>query len=206
MDKSFLDVLLAEYHEKYHHVQHIQAMRASYFNFFIIVIGFCVAAIASIYAAGKAQAFPGLLPSIGVIMFLISMLTLLRSERWGGHISHDLRAVRVIQKKLATSYQYLRDIEPDYDNPLTSLQFDRKPWDREKTIDPLAAIVGASLSGAFIGVELSVALESSTLIRLLASFFGLLIGAGVAYWQWTLEVKYLEKRHQNCCINPKETY
>ena len=96
LTKQEHDILLEIYRQRYEHVRHLQQMRATYFNLYVAVIGFSVAALVSIFSDFRTLLAEAAV-LIGGLLWIISILTMMRSERWGGHISHDLRAIREIQ-------------------------------------------------------------------------------------------------------------
>jgi len=77
------EILLEVYRQRYEHIRHLQQMRATYFNLYIAVIGFGIAAIVNIYS-DLASLPPQAAISLGSLIWIISILTMMRAERWGG--------------------------------------------------------------------------------------------------------------------------
>lgn len=184
------EVMLEIYKQRYGQVQHLQQMRATYFNLYIAVVGFSISAMFGVY--GSLSRIPiELTLSTGGLIYVISLLSIMRAERWGGHIIHDLRAIRKIQNYYAAKYKMVADIIPFNTKPLSSLEFDRPLWDRNRSIETPAMMIGAIVGAILIGYF------APFTYRWVLS--GLMIVLAILIWR--AEVSNLLKRHAKCCIS-----
>jgi hypothetical protein len=192
LTKPEYDILLEIYRQRYEHVRHLQQMRATYFNLYVGVIGFSIAAVVSIY--GDFRTFPveaAIL--IGGLIWIISILTVMRAERWGGHISHDLRAIREIQNAFASQFESVAQVIPFNPTPLKSFEFDRTLWNRNRSIETPTSMLGAVLSAIFI----SFTLPLDEWVRVVGGAALVIIPILL----WRLEVSNLKRRHAKCCLS-----
>lgn len=186
------DILMEIYRQRYEHVRHVQQMRATYFNLYVAVIGFSVAALVSIFSDFRtSQGEAGAL--IWGLLWMMSILTMMRAERWGGHISHDLGVIRRIQNAFASRSESVARVTPFNPKPLTSLEFDRPLWDRNRSIETPASMLGALLSALFVGFALPLATSPRILIGAALVIIPILM--------WRGEVSNLKKRHAKCCLS-----
>jgi membrane protein implicated in regulation of membrane protease activity len=185
------EILLEVYRQRYEHIRHLQQMRATYFNLYIAVIGFGIAAIVNIYS-DLASLPPQAAISLGSLIWIISILTMMRAERWGGHINHDLHAIREIQNVFASNFKAFADVIPFNPTPLKTFEFDRPLWNRNRSIETPTSVLGAIISATFIALSLPLPywaqLSSGTLLVILSIFL------------WRSEVSNLKKRHVKCCM------
>jgi hypothetical protein len=186
------DILLEIYHQRYEHVRHLQQMRATYFNLYIAVIGFSVAALVSIFSDFR------IIPAeaavlIGGLLWIISILTMMRAERWGGHINHDLRAIREIQNAFASQFESVAQVIPFNPMPLKSFEFDRPLWNRNRSIETPASMLGAVLSAIFVGFTLPLVEWARIVSGAVLVIIPILL--------WRGEVSNLKRRHAKCCLS-----
>lgn len=186
------DILLEIYRQRYEHVRHLQQMRATYFNLYVVVIGFSVAALVSVLSEFHTL-LPGAAGPIGGLLWLISILTMVRAERWGGHISHDLRAIREIQNALASQFQSVAQVIPFNPMPLKSFEFDRPLWSRNRSIETPASMLGSVLSAIFIGLTLPLVEWARIISTAVLVIIPILL--------WRGEVSHLKRRHAKCCLS-----
>lgn len=188
------EIFLEIYRQNYIHVRHLQKMRATYFNFYIGFIGISIAAVVSTYV--KNTTIPVSIPiSIVSLIWIISILTMMRAERWGGHISHNLKGIRDIQNIFSSQSKSLGQAIINNPKPLTGIEFDRPLWSMNRSIETPTAILGAVLCALYISCNLS-----------LNEFCRIIIGVDLAVIPillWRLEVSNLIKMHVNCCLSEK---
>jgi hypothetical protein len=184
------EILLEVYRQRSNHVRHVQQMRATYFNLYVAVIGFGVAAAAGIYKLGQGLPWEAILP-IGGLIWVMSILTMMRSERWGGHISHDTRAIREIQNIFSSQHKVVAKVMPVNPTPLKSLEYDRPLWDRNRSIETPASVLGAIVSGLIVAFAMSPDLWGA-IVGVLLIVIPILL--------WRGEVSNLKKRHAKCCM------
>lgn len=190
-DTQQQEVLLELYRQRYEHVRHLQQMRATYFNYYLTVIGFSVAATATVYV--QFQSLPREATAvIGGLIWLISIFTMMRSERWGGHISHDICTIRRLNNVFSSRFRLVNSILPLNTTPIVSLEFDRPLWDRNRSIETPASILTAILISFLIAWVLSDELWARTLIA------AALVPLPVLLWR--AEVSNLKRRHAKCCL------
>jgi uncharacterized membrane protein YfcA len=165
-------------------------MRATYFNLYIAVVGIGISAIFGIY--GNLNRIPiTIILSISGLIYIMSLLSIMRSERWGGHIIHDLRAVRKIQNHYSSKNKAIRDIIPLNPKPMSSFEFDRPLWDRNRSIETPAMIIGSIMSALLIGYFLSP--PYNWILAFLLIILPILV--------WRAEVNNLLRRHAKCCLS-----
>lgn len=186
------DILLEIYRQRYEHVRHLQQMRATYFNLYIVVIGFSVAALVSVFSNVYELPWDAVVLIAGMV-WIISILTMMRAERWGGHISHDLRSIREIQNLFASQYNLVSKIIPVNPTPLKGLELNRPLWDRSRSIETPASMLGALISAIFIGYTLPFLWWVRIIIGVVLVIIPILL--------WRSEVSNLKKRHQKCCLS-----
>jgi hypothetical protein len=197
-----MQVALEIYGQRYQHVRHLEQMRATYFNLYLAVVGVAIGAVATICAQSSGRAIEAVLVVCGVV-WAFSILSMMRSERWGGHITHDLRAIRVLDNHFIAGYLFLGKAIPVRGNPLRSLKFDRPLWSRDRSIETPTCILGAVLSGAVLGGATYPAFTTAHVLPSAAAAVGsLVLGLvliGVPFRVWRGEVRHLEERHKPCC-------
>jgi hypothetical protein len=190
-------VLLATYNQRYEHVRHVQQMRAAYFNLYAAIIGAGLAAATTLLTQFKE--LPGEVPfSLGLFLYVISILTMMRSERWGGHISHDLRTIRELQNIFSSRYASLGKVIPVHKRPMTSFEYDRPLWSRNRSIETPASVLGAFASSAVVGYGMALWGLPEWVCAIAG--FGFAVGAILL---WRAEVENLKKRHAECCVAPE---
>jgi hypothetical protein len=187
------EIILEIYRQRYRHVQHLQQMRATYFNIYVAVIGFSVAAMTSFEGSTFGAHPPVATLALSMLIWIISVFSIMRSERWGGHISHDLNAVRKIQNFFARRYKPLDAIVQINERPLTSLEFDRPLWNRNRSIETPIFMIGAIISGLLVAGSSSLDLEYQAILGVLLVVSPIII--------WRAEVSNLLKRHASCCLS-----
>lgn len=89
------EIMLEIYRQKYGHIRHAQQMRATYFNFFLLVTVGSMAAWGQILLEDAPNGLAA--ASVGFAIWLVGVLTLHRVTLWSYHIRHDLVALRCIQ-------------------------------------------------------------------------------------------------------------
>jgi hypothetical protein len=183
------EILLDIYRQRYQQIQHFQQMRATYFNIYVAVIGFSVA---TIFSTDKLKS-PLAIPILAALIWVISIFSIMRAERWGGHISHDLNAIRKIQNHLSERYEAIEALFPVNPRPLTSIEFNRPPWSRNRSIETLLFMAGAMISAIAVAYDLPGNPEIRVLTGILLFVFPILI--------WRAEVSNQLKRHANCCLS-----
>lgn len=186
-------VILEIFKNRYQQVQHLQQMRASYFNIYIAVIGFSVTAIFSFGGDGLTAPWAPAVLYPSLLIWIISIFSIMRAERWGGHISHDLNAIRKIQNFFARRYKSVEGIIPINDSPLTSIEFDRPLWNRNRGIETPIFMTSAILSALMTAYFIS----SSWELKMALGVF--LVACPVLVWR--AEVSNLLKRHARCCLS-----
>lgn len=191
IDELKQDVLLKIYSQRYEHVRHLQAMRATYFNLYIVVIGFSVAAFVSI-SNDLSTFIDEAAAIVGGMIWTFSMITMIRAERWGGHISHDLCTIRRIHNVLISDYAFLSDIIQTRPSMLTSIEYDRPLWSRNRSIETPTSILGCFICAIFIGYFVPFVVW----LKIGVSIF-LIILPIIA---WRSEVSNLKHRHARCCM------
>jgi uncharacterized membrane protein len=192
LTKQEHDILLEIYRQRYEHVRHLQQMRATYFNLYVAVIGFSVAALVSIFNDSRTLLAEAAVLIEG-LLWIISILTMMRAERWGGHISHDLRAIREIQNAFASQFESVAQVIPFNPMPLKSFEFNRPLWNRNRSIETPASMLGAVLSAIFIGFTLP-------LVEW-ARIFGGAVLVIIPILLWRGDVSNLKRRHAKCCLS-----
>jgi MFS family permease len=185
------NTLLEIYRQSYEHVRHLQKMRATYFNFYILVIGFSVAALVSVFSSPSSDPWRAVI-FIGGLIWIISIFTMIRSERWGGHITHDLRKIRIIQNTFASQFESVAEVVPNETEWLENFKFDRSLWDRNRSTETPVSILGAIICAIFIGFALSKICWLQIACGLLLVIIPLIL--------WRSEVSNLKKRHAKCCL------
>lgn len=187
------EIMLEIYKQRHGQVQHLQQMRATYFNLYIAVVGISVSSIFGIY--GNLERIPlEITLFIGGLIYIVSLLSIMRAERWGGHIIHDLRAIRKIQNYYSSKHKVVADVIPFNAKPLSSLEFDRPLWDRNRSIETPTMMLGAILGALLIGYFAP--LNYSWIIT------GLMVVLAILVWR--AEISNLLKRHAKCCISLSE--
>jgi len=186
-----VDILLGVYRERYAHLRHFQQMRAAYFNFYLAIVGISVAAAVPLYLTSPRTVPDEAKVLIPALVWLISILTMVRAERWGGHISHEIRYIRNLEGALAANLSTPATIGVrSSGDPLRSVEYDRPLWSRDRSIDVPASFIGGILS-AIIFIALASPLN----------YWGYLGALGVIAvpWLWRSEVAHLRTRHELCC-------
>jgi hypothetical protein len=115
LEKGALEAVLEVYRQRYEHVRHVQQMRATHFNLYLLVMTAGAGILVNLYQAQQTtgETLWVAIVAIGLGIWATGILTMMRSERWGGHISHDLRVVRQIQNLVASEYVAIRKILPE---------------------------------------------------------------------------------------------
>ena len=167
-------VLLELYRQRYEHARMSEQLRATYFNIYIVVLGAGLAALADALSRASLTQIGPVGQIVGSVIWAMSLLSIMRSERFGGHISHDLKAVSRIRKQFAQMYPVVQVMLPDPKRKDT-LGFCRLPWSRDKSVETMAGILGALAGSTLLAISLT-DLEWMSLTLFLA---GLLIGYGV---------------------------
>jgi uncharacterized membrane protein len=167
-------------------------MRATYFNLYVAVIGFSVAALVAVFSDYRTFVAEATGLILGLV-WIISILTMMRAERWGGHISHDLRAIREIQNAFASQFESVAQIIPFNATPLKSTEFDRPLWNRNRSIETPTSVLGAMISAVFLGFTLPLVGWAQV-----ASSGALAI---IPILLWRGEVASLKRRHAKCCLS-----
>ena len=188
--------LLDSFGEAYAHARHTQSMRATYFNIYIVVLGISIGALINV-ATRDANPQWETMVSLAAIAFLVSALSMIRSERWGGHIIHNLRTVREISNILGQHYSSISLITPYSPSPLQNLAFGRPLWDRSRSIETPAAFLGGALSLAYIASWLPWSIPAKLVLPI--------VGAIALYLLYRAEINHLVERHQNCCLKNEPT-
>ncbi len=169
-----VELLLGLYKERYEQARTIEQLRATYFNIYIVIMGAALAALADALSRVALTDLGSIGAIVGGAMWGMSLLTIMRAERFGGHISHNLKGVSRIRKQLAIKYPVVQAVLPD-STRRDGLDFRRPPWSRNKSIETLAGIVGAGAGSLLVALSL-VNLDFVPLTIIAA---GLLIGYGV---------------------------
>jgi hypothetical protein len=198
LEKGALEALLEVYRQRYEHVRHVQQMRATHFNLYLLVMAAGVGALVNLYPAKQTtgEILWVATVAIGLAIWATGILTMMRSERWGGHIIHDLRVVRQIHNLLAIEYVAIRNTLPERSELLASIEFDRPFWSRNRSIETPVSMLGALLGIAIIAVALPFLVWAQFAVGAIMFLFTI--------WQWRAEVANLKKRHANCCLRPSE--
>jgi len=118
---------------------------------------------------------------------------MMRAERWGGHISHDLRAIREIQNEFASQFESVAQVIPFNPKPLKSFEFDRPLWNRNRSIETPASMLGAVLSAVSIGFAVPLVGWARIVVG------GVLVIIPILLWRG--EVSHLQRRHAKCCLS-----
>jgi hypothetical protein len=188
------EIVLEVFKQRYQHVEHLQQMRATYFNIYIAVIGFSVTTMFGGFGNISLSGYsPSPLLYLSILIFIVSIFSIMRSERWGGHISHDLIAIRRMQNFFTHRYKSVEEIIPTNLKPSTSLEFDRPLWNRNRSIETPIFMTGALISAVMIAYFTPAVLEGQLFLGILLLAFSILI--------WRAEVSNLLKRHAKCCLS-----
>jgi hypothetical protein len=205
------EALLAVYHEAYEHARHSQQRNSTYFNFFLLIVGTAVAALLSILtreATSKELSHSDVntigfaVIAIGVVIWLISVLTMQKAELIGAHISHDLIKVRRTHIILRERYPSVAAVVSSRKDPSEHLGPNRKLTDTHRIPEPLAAFIGA-INGAVIALsQLGVLLTDSLGLDLV---IGVVVGSSVIggvlpYHLWRRVKDAQVDRHRDCCL------
>lgn len=171
---SEVGLLLEFYKQRYEHARMSEQLRASYFNIYVVVLGAGLAALADVLSRVPINQIGSIGLIIGSVMWGMSVLTIMRAERLGGHISHDLRAVSRIRRQLAQAYPMVQKVLPDPKRK-NALDFRRPPWSRDKSVETLSAIIGTWGGSSLLAVSITDPRESFLILGL----SGILTGYGV---------------------------
>jgi hypothetical protein len=186
-----LEVLLEIYRQRYDHVRHLQGMRATYFNFYLITIGFSIAAVAQIYVGFRSLNWVVVVAIFG-FLWIMSIFTMMRSERWGGHISHDIRLIRGLNNIFSSEFSTLSRILPVNLTALEALEYNRPLWNQNRSIETPASMFFAALISLLLGLVVPVEWWIRILIGISLITVPILL--------WRVEVSSLMKRHAKCCL------
>jgi hypothetical protein len=200
MDDAEREILLQIHGEAYEHVRHAEQMRATYLNHYLTIVGIGITAWIAIFEISKSsvQPIPKEWPiALGLVIWGMGILTVMRAERWSGHITHDLRVVRQIHSILGAEHPLVHRVVPERQGDLLAgIAFRRTLTDRNKDISPLAGMLGALVGIGIVAFEL----PAPDWIRISVG----VLGALFAFVQQQEEIVNLEERHRHCCLGSKE--
>lgn len=183
------ELLIELLEQRYLHLQHLQQMRATYFNIYIAVIGFSIAAVWGWYEKSGSIS-SGIATLFSSIIYVVSFISMMRSERWGGLISHEIITIRKGQNLLSQKYENIRKVFPINSHPAHHVEFGKTLFSRSRSIETPFMMLGCFISAALIGI--SGFYSFSWIIG------GVLII--LALLNWNAEVQSLKKRHASCCL------
>jgi hypothetical protein len=195
------DSLLEIYKQAYEHVRHSENQRANYLNFFLAFFGVTVAALLAglNISGGKVQSPPWEVFAVaGFVIWIMGILTYVRTERWGGHITHDLRVVRQIHAILGSvkDFDIISEVVPEKsEDILNDISFRRSLIDRNKDTSPLIGMLGALLGIVLFAIVLPLPYWVNIIIGFVGALFTII--------QREEEILNLERRHRKCCLHNK---
>jgi len=176
-------------------LRHCQQMRAAYLNFYLVIFSASFAAFIAVSSSStlKQQVSALLGTIIGVFVTIMGLISLMRAERWTGHILHNLFIYRRIRHELQQRTPMLKRVYVGNPKLAATDEFRKSPLDRSKSVDSVVAMVGAATGGlpfllyappdrALLAVSVAVVMAISPIVV------------------WWREVAYLEARHRECCL------
>ena len=177
------------------HVRHSQTMRVTYLNLYLAFYGVAAAGFVAIWSTNGIAYSDKVHLSwfIGAVVWFFGLIVVSRSERWSGHIVHDLIAFSRLRSKLVDTNSILLEVFTTQPRLNPANDFSRPPWHPRKSIDSLVGIIGA-MSGVLPYLIIPSG-ELSALFRI-ACILPLVAPWGL----WKYEVNALEENHKICCF------
>lgn len=194
-DQCELEAVLAVYKEAYEHLRHLQNMRATYFNFYLLAAGGAIGAVAALTRPGVIGSHWPTNVVLGTLITVGGVLTTARIERWIGHIAHELVTIQRLRRSLRNGSPVLEKVLAGGARQREIGWFHRPIWSPDRTVEHLACILG-SLAGVVL--SLSAAPYPCPPGRLL---LGSVLAAAVL-GEWFAEAKHQRTKHLACCRTP----
>lgn len=192
-----LEALLAVHQEAYNHVRHVQSMRGMYFNIYIVIIGAALAALLSLDDKGEINFSTSVL-MLGIVVWIVSIFSIMRAERWTGHIIHDLITVRLAQNKLRIFFPTIDSVIPNESDPDNAIEFSRRLSDLNRSIETQIIIVTTVASAIGIAFYSGLVLPAQIMLGIILVF--------VPFFIFQREITHIVARHDHCCIKRLEAY
>jgi hypothetical protein len=180
------------------HLRHCQQQRAVYLNLYVLLYAAALGAYVTVnhedVFAKDAAALSYILAGL---VWVLGIVTIMRAERFTGHMIHDRLIARRLRDKLRQVLPALRLVYRGHLQLVARDEFRRSPLNVTKAVDSLIGMLGAATGGLpfvlippynsrLIGVSIAVAL---TIIPVVV---------------WRREVKGLEDQHRECCCKDSD--
>lgn len=224
MDERESEVTLEVYVQAWEQVRHAQHMRATYFNFYLAIVGASITVPVAMFSSTRPWPWE-VFGLVGLVVWLAGILTLARIVRLTGLVTHELHTVRQIRSLFRDRYPSLVPALPRRRPSIEGVELDRPLWSRNRTIEPLACVLISSL---WIGMavvaapvkELSIfnfVVSTGKTGAKVQSYFWtipklwvqiLLVFLGVLFilWEWRAEVGHQLEKHSQCCGGSRELW
>jgi hypothetical protein len=192
MNEGERQVALEIYAQAWEEVRHMQNMRTTYFNFFLVIVGTSIAAAFSFGQPNPLNLQWEIISTFGIVIWFFGVLTLVRIERLTALITHELHTVRQLRALIVSKYPVLKPSIPRSKASIEGVEFKRPLWSRDRSIEALAC----TISSCF-GVGLAIFIAP---LQLWAKIVLAMVAMYSVFWAWLTEVGHQREKHSKCCI------